>query len=321
VWYLDAQKSVCPGCARGCNIEVHFNRRRPHHAQGRRLARLKPRFNEAVNRWWICDDGRYGSGFVDDESRLVAPTRRDGDKALEVSWADMIALTAAALRRYRGDEIGVIASPRMSNEDLFLLTRVVDALGVSAIDYRVPPARPGDEDDILIRADRNPNTLGADLIGLGRWDARAILGALRERRLKCVWIFSHDLFASAWPEGEVLDALLAAETVIFQGVNANAVSAHAHLVLPAAAYPEREGTYTNFEGRVQRFRQAFPPLGHALPDWEILGRVLQALAEAERPARAEDCFRDLAAAVPAFTGMSYRSVGDAGQPITRPRPT
>src|SRR5712692_8312517 len=39
VWYLDVAKSVCPGCARGCNIEVHVNRRRPHHNEGRRLAR------------------------------------------------------------------------------------------------------------------------------------------------------------------------------------------------------------------------------------------------------------------------------------------
>ena len=50
VWYLDTTKSVCPGCARGCNIDVHVNRRRPHHADGRRVARLKPRFNAAVNR-------------------------------------------------------------------------------------------------------------------------------------------------------------------------------------------------------------------------------------------------------------------------------
>jgi len=184
----------------------------------------------------------------------------------------------------------------------------------------VPPARPGDEDDFLIRADKNANTRGAELVGLGGADSRAILAAARERRVKCLWIFCHDLLASAWPEGEVLDGLLGAETVIFQGTNANPTSAYAHLVLPAAAYPEREGTWTNFEGRVQRFRQALPPLGRALPDWEILGRLLQEVQGAPRPARAEDCFRDLAATVPAFAGMSYRSIGDAGQLVQTARP-
>ncbi len=320
VWYLESQKSICPGCARGCNIEVHVNRRRPHHAQGRRVVRLKPRFNDAVNKWWICDEGRYGYGFVDDPSRLTAPIRRVGGKTLDVSWTEMFTLVADGLRRYTADEIGVIASPKMSNEDLFLLERLVDGLGVRAVDYRVPPAQPGDQDDFLIRADRNPNSRGAELIGLGRSDARAILNAARDRRIRCLWVFHHDLLASAWPEGEVLDALLGAETVIFQGTNANATSAHAHLMLPAAAYPEREGTYTNFEGRVQRFRQAFEPLGQALADWESLGCLLQAVQGAGRPSRAEECFRALAAAVPAYAGLSYRSIGDGGQMIATGSP-
>ena len=62
-------------------------------------------------------------------------------------------------------------------------------------------------------------------------------------------------------------ALAGAETVVFQGPNANATSAGAHLVLPSAAYVERDGTFTNFEGRVQRFRPAMAPLGEARPDW------------------------------------------------------
>ena len=78
VWYLDTAPSICPGCARGCNIDVHVNRRRRHHAEGRRVARLKPRFNAAVNRWWICDAGRYGFHFVDDDTRLARPRRGVG---------------------------------------------------------------------------------------------------------------------------------------------------------------------------------------------------------------------------------------------------
>src|SRR5438128_10377620 len=84
VWYLDTAKSICPGCARGCNIDVHVNRRRPHHAGGKRVARLKPRFNDAVNAWWICDVGRYGFGSVDDPDRVIAPARREGGPAREV---------------------------------------------------------------------------------------------------------------------------------------------------------------------------------------------------------------------------------------------
>ncbi len=316
VWYLDAAKSVCPGCARGCNIDVHVNRRRPHHAEGRRVARLKPRFNADVNKWWICDEGRYGYTFVDDPDRVKFPTRRDGDSLVELGWEEAVADVAAALSRYRPEEIAVIASPRMSNEDLFALKRVLGGRAAH-IGFRVPPLERGDEDDLLLRADRNPNTHGAELIGLDG-DAAGILDAARAGRVKCLWVFHHDLFASAWPAADVTAALRAVPTLIWSGTNANRTSALAHLVLPSAAWVERDGTFTNFQGRVQRFRAALDPLGESLADWDVLGRLGAALgvatpAPADGTTRAEYWFRDLAATVPAFGGMSYRTVGDAGQ--------
>jgi NADH-quinone oxidoreductase subunit G len=316
VWYLDTAKSVCPGCARGCNIEVHVNRRRPHHNDGRRVARLKPRFNADVNRWWICDAGRYGFGSVDDTTRLVQPVRRDAGAVADASWDEAVAAVAAALGRHAPDAIGVLASPAMANEDLFALRRVLELQGVRRVAFRVPPATPGDQDDFLIRADKHPNARGAELLGLGG-DAGAILAAARARQVTCLWIFGHDLFASGLPGADVRAALATVETVIWVGPNGNATSERAHWVLPAAAWVEREGTYTNFEGRVQRFRQAVEPLGQALPEWEILGRVLEALGGGPRPPRAERWFRELAAAVPAFAGLSYQSVGDAGQMVAR----
>src|SRR5229473_4068 len=227
VWYLDTAKSICPGCARGCNIEVHVNRRRPHHNEGRRVARLKPRFNADVNKWWICDAGRYGFKAVDDKTRIVEPFRRDGGVPADASWDEAIAALAGALGRFAPDEVGVLASPRMANEDLFALRSVLERRGIRRVAFHVPPAAPGDQDDFLIRA------------------------------------------------------------------NANGTSECAHWVLPAAAWAEREGTWTNFEGRVQRFRQAVEPLGQALPEWEIVGRVLVPLGEAPAPSRAEHWFRRL----------------------------
>jgi NADH-quinone oxidoreductase subunit G len=322
VWYLDTAKSICPGCARGCNIEIHVNRRRPHHNQGRRVARIKPRFNAEVNTWWICDAGRYGFRWIDDETRLLAPARRDGEAAVEATWDEALDTLAGALARCRPEEVGVLASPRMSNEDLFALRRLLDHLKVSNRDFRVPPREPGDEDDLLIRADKNPNTRGAELIGLapgrGGLDGRAMLAAAAQRRLRLLWVFQHDLFASAWGDGEVRAALDGAEMVVFQGTNANAVSARAHLVLPSAAYAEREGTFTNFQGRVQRFRMAVEPLGEARPDWEVLGRLGRRLGLADPVAsaeRAEQVFAAVAAAVPAFADLSYRVLGDAGRGV------
>jgi predicted molibdopterin-dependent oxidoreductase YjgC len=174
---------------------------------------------------------------------------------------------------------------------------------------------PGDEDRLLIRADKHPNSRGAELLGMSG-DVAAMLSGARAGRLRCLWIFGHDLFASAWPESEVRAALAAVPTLIWSGTNTNATSALAHWVLPAAAWVERDGTFTNFQGRVQRFRAAVPPLGEARPDWEIIGRVLQALGEPVGQQRAEHWFRTLSEAVPSFTGLTYQGLGDVGQVVS-----
>ena len=220
VWYLDTAKSVCPGCARGCNIDVHVNRRRPHHAEGRRVARLKPRFNAEVNKWWLCDAGRYGFGFVDAPDRLAVPAQREGGTSTDATWEQGIAAVAGALRRLPPAQIGVIASPKMANEDLFALRRLLDLRGVTQVAGQVSPRVPGDEDDFLIRADKNPNSLGAELLGFGA-DARTVIEAAGQRRLKFLWVFGHDLLAGALPEGDVLEALRVVDTVVFTGSNVN----------------------------------------------------------------------------------------------------
>jgi len=319
VWYLETTKSVCNRCARGCNIEIHTNRHRTHHNQGRRIARIKPRVNAEVNQWWICDDGRYGVRWIEDDDRITRPTRREAERVLQTNWDAAIASLAAALRRYRPEQIGILASPQMPNEDLFLLRRLATELGIENLDHRMPPRVPGDQDDVLIRADKNPNSRGAELChllpGPGGLDTRGMLPAAAAGRLKLLWVFQHDLLASAWAEADVRAALEGAETLVFQGPTANPVSARAHLVLPSTSYAERDGTFTNFQGRVQRFRQAIEPVAEALPDWVILARVGRALAGRE-PAyaaeRAERVFTALAGAVPAFAGMSYRALGDHG---------
>jgi NADH-quinone oxidoreductase subunit G len=326
VWYLDRAKSVCPGCARGCNIEVHTNTRRLHQSKGRRVARLKPRFNAEVNRWWMCDEGRYGFHDLDAPSRLLVPQRRTTEGLAPVTWPDMVRTLAELLRAAGPGRVGVLLSPRMPNEDLWLARRLfVEARGAGSVDFRVPPRASGYQDDFLLRADKNPNTRGAELIGLGGGSEEHgghVLAAAEAGRLSVLWVFGHDLFAARWPEVEVRAALDRVECIVFQGPNANATSERARLLLPSATYPEREGTFTNFEGRVQRFWPALEPVGEARADWEILAEVARALGHDWRPTRAEQLFRELAVAVPAFAGLSYRTLRDHGVLVAgAPAPT
>src|SRR5205823_9336528 len=144
--------------------------------------------------------------------------------------------------------------------------------------------------------------------GAGEPDGRGLLAAATAGRVKLLWVFHHDLLQSAWPEADVRAAIAGAQTLVFQGTNANEMSAAAQLVLPSAAYAERDGTFTNFRGRVQRFRPAVDPLGEALADWQILARLAGALGLTDPPfgaERGDGVFRALADAVAAYRGMTY----------------
>ena len=91
------------------------------------------------------------------------------------------------------------------------------------------------------------------------------------------------------------------------------------MVLPSAAYVEREGTWTNVTGRVQRFWRAVLPRAEARADWEIVAALARALGQDWQPLRAANVFRDLAAASPAFAGLSYGALADHGAPLAGAR--
>jgi predicted molibdopterin-dependent oxidoreductase YjgC len=295
---------------------VHVNRKRPHHAGGRRVARLKPRFNEAVNAWWICDVGRYGFEAVDDESRLRFARHRGQDVARD----EALGLVVAALRDHAPDEIAILASADLANEDLFALKRLAEHRGIRALAFRVPPAVPATDDDFLLRADRHPNSRGAEAIGLDG-DAAAILARCRTGAVKVLWVIGHDITAAGWPAAEVMQAIERVGTVVYTGTNENGTSRLATVVLPLAAWVERDGTFTNFLGRVQRCRAAVEPLGEALAGWDLVGRVLSLLGGAAAGGRAELWFRELTRTVPAFAGLTYQSIGDGGAMLAGAAPT
>src|SRR5215831_8898017 len=72
VWYLKETQSICPGCSTGCNTRINWNTTRTYKTEGRRILRLKPRYNEAVNKYWMCDEGRYNYKWLE-QDRIKTP--------------------------------------------------------------------------------------------------------------------------------------------------------------------------------------------------------------------------------------------------------
>lgn len=319
VWYLDETNSVCAGCSTGCNIEVHTNKKRHYKNDGRRIARLKPRYNPHVNQYWICDEGRYSFLYADAPNRILGPRARASGSFEELSWDEALERLAEAIRRAQADKktIGVLASPRMTNEDLFVLKQLAETIGgLKNIPVAVAPKEKPFSDDFLIREDKNPNTRGASLLGYETNPAtgRSLLEACASGKVELLLVFHHDLLTGF--DAEFVDkAMSGPGEIVFIGTNTNGTSERATLILPACTYFEKEGTFTNYAGRVQKINKALEPLGDSLPEWQILRKLSRKLDAPLPYFEPEDIFRELAAQVPVFAGMRYEALGDWGMII------
>jgi NADH-quinone oxidoreductase subunit G len=317
VWFLGRTPSICPGCSRGCNIEIHYNERFNPRYHDKRVHRLKPRYNGEVNGHWMCDPGRYSYHAIDAPERLKIPRMRSGSELQEASWSEAIRAMAAALNRtlseHGPDAVAVLASPQMTNEELFLLGLLFrDGLKIRTIQYRVPPREAAYSDDILINPDKNPNSRGAEVLGFIGPATEEILSKCSRGQIRFLLICHHDL-AVGYERALVQAALEAVEFIAFLGSFDHTTAAVAHVQLPAAVYAEKEGTFTNFQGRVQRISAAVPPLGESLPELEILSLLAGELGLAVPGRSPSDLFEEIGATVPAFAGMTYESIGDSGE--------
>ncbi len=333
VWYLSSAPTVCNGCSRGCNLDLHYLLDRPHLNDGGRIVRVKPRYNPKVNQWWLCDEGRYGLGWID-RGRLQRVVRAgqgkdsaDGATWDGATWEQAFTTISTALKSAARDpagtgaRIGVIASPQLTNEELFLIRGIFkDTLGAK-VSARLPE-RPGSADDFLIQADKNPNTAGATLLSLdgpNAVEAGEILDEAAAGKLEVLWVFGPNL-VDLYGEEKVRQLAAKVTLFVYSGTNENPTVPHAHWVLPAAAFVEKDGTFVNCQGRVQRIGRAFPPIADSREDWRILLEVARLLGLKLDWRGPEHIFRALADAVPPFSGLSYETIGDQGAELATGHP-
>jgi NADH-quinone oxidoreductase subunit G len=315
VWYLSSTATVCNGCSQGCNVDMHYLLDRPHLNDGKRVVRIKPRYNADVNQWWICDEGRYGFGWVD-QARLGKVRGPSADSA-EASWEQALTTISAVLassdNQQQNSRIGVIASAQLTCEELFLIRRIFrDTLGAQVTTS--VPEEPGPSDDFLIKADKNPNTLGATLLGLNgpdAPDAAQLLDAALGGDLEALWVFGHDL-VKLFGEEKVRQLSEKVSLFVYSGTNENPTVPLAHWVLPSAAYVEKDGTFVNCHGRVQRIGNPFPPLEDSREDWRFLLELANQLGLQFDWQGPESIFQELAETVVPFEGLSYKTIGTEG---------
>ena len=301
VWFLKETKSICTSCATGCNTII-----------GTRedvIYRQTPRENDHVNSSWMCDYGRLNFKYLEAENRLLEPQIRSEGNLIAVDWPMAIAEAARQLKQFAVHEIGIIASGRMTNEELWLTSQLARSLGVQWIDI-VPRREPGD--DILLSEDRNPNTNGARLILPYTCEPGAKLMAIAEAvksgQIKALVILKENAMHLGIP----VQHLAQLPAFIVMNSLSHEATEKATVVLPACGFAEKRGTMINGKGRLQRLNRAVRPPGNVRDDWEILRDLLQAVGGGDSIVSIDDVFRRITETVPKFAGLTLSKIGDLG---------
>ncbi len=340
VWEMSSTDSVCAGCARGCNTHIWV--------RNNEILRLTPRCNEEVNSYWMCDEGRLNTfKHINGPDRLNGPlVRRDGVLE-EVGWDEAVAAVISGLKGIKKGEIAGLGSGYATTEDNYVFQKFVkDVLATKHLGL-IPHVKEGGDDELLIRADKTPNTLGALAVGIspgaGGRDAAGILEGIRSGVIRALYVLEDN--PAALPEWKT--ALSEVEFLVVHSSVHNETTALADVVLSCSTYAEKHGTFVNFQGRIQRLRPAVatadadraldgmamsrwdkfaahndrwgrPVKKDARPSWRILLAVANGLGGKMKYTMAEDVFREMADRLPAFKGLSYQTVGLRGVPLRTP---
>jgi NADH-quinone oxidoreductase subunit G len=247
VWFLRSAKTVCQGCATGCNAWIDFDPRM------NQAYRHRPRENAEVNKWWMCDEGmlsyrRAHEGRVVD-CRVKGKVTTPGKAGAQVEKLFV---------NVPRESIAVVLSSDASLEDNWAFAELAKLLGTKSVFYTQAPK--GDGDAILRSADKSPNAAGVRAVAPEAKPFADFVKAVESGGI------THALVLGGVIEGEPDLGKLTALVVV--AVHEGRLASAAHVVFPATSWAESPGTWVNAKGLRQTADRALEPQGGSRPGWE-----------------------------------------------------
>ena len=314
VWYMKFTDSVCSLCSTGCNITVGVDPRKGE------VSRIRPRINQEVNGHWICDRGRYDYREIQESTRLKDPIMKSDEDYETASWENAINSVGSRFSRTISGGAGpyaIAGSAKLTNEEMFLTSKLSSLLGSCPV-ICTPGTEKIEKKFGLISNDPYPNSAGARnlMIRANGDDTKTVVDLLLARRINTLIVIEADLFEMVSDhEKQALSKAL--EEISFLAVidyRFTETARYAHIILPAASPYEKDGTFTNDTGRVQKIRKAISPPGKAKPGWEILCMLGEKLDKSLfNYASASDVMDDINLKIPGYGGMNYDRIGTVGK--------
>jgi NADH-quinone oxidoreductase subunit G len=257
VWYLKTAPSICDGCSQGCNIHVS-------HDAGL-IYRLEPRENQEVNKWWMCDEGRYGFHHIHSPSRVMSPADLRSESPKSTTWSEAITIAKDSISSAK--TIGLLVAADATLEEVATLKKAFPQ--GEFFSYSSGVEKSADDkatDHLLRRKDKSPNLRG--------------LEAARFKPFSAFDPKKYDLaiFVSAGKVRLPYGIAKLAKKSIAMGVFMKEELLGLQVLLPACSTYEKAGSFINQKGLTQSFTATVQPVGMSRP----LENILAALQESAR---------------------------------------
>ncbi len=305
-WRYDKATTICPGCSVGCNIQVETL------AESNEIYRIKPVENQDVNQWWMCDEGRLLYHQFAKLPRLEYPAVRENKEMKRTNWRNALKSVADNLQKFKGEEIAVVGNGYATNEENYLIKKVL-AKGLGIKTLALSNKHKKEEDAVypkfVVKGEKLPNLQGAqDTLGKTvTFDT--VLKHIDKGEIKALFFLGGDPnFTLNEKEIEIVKKL---DFLAVQDIASNPLTELAHVVLAGSSAYEKEGTFTNHQGRVQRIRPVVMPPHAARPDYDIL-RDLGQLLQQEVPVNPKKAFGELSGTISGYGDMTLEAVKSGG---------
>lgn len=142
--------------------------------------------------------------------------------------------------------------------------------------------------------------------------ATEMMYAAEEGRIRGLLIVGENPMMSYPDQNRVKQALLSLEFLVVCDIFPTETTELADVVLPAASFAEKDGTFTSTERRIQLVRRALPPCGESRPEWEVISDLLTRFGVSADYRSPADVMEEIARVTPIYGGVSYDRLGTEG---------
>ena len=315
VWYWKFTDSVCSLCSNGCNITVGVDPRKG------KISRIRPRTNKEVNDYWVCDKGRYGFNYIQGSKRLTTPIIKNENGYERIDWEEAIQKVYEVYLEFNTDPLvktAIITSATLTNEEIFAARKLSSIFKNCEMGSTVGKKFVEKKYDIISN-DEYPNSTGIRDFKIADEsnEIHKLIDKIINGEITFLFIVGSNLFDVVKEDKleQFKDALknIRFLTIIDYKLTENVK--FADLILPGLSPYEKDGTYTNDEGRIQRIRKTIEPPANSKPDWEILcmigGKCNKALFDYSCPSEINE---DIGKHIPEYRGINFERIGMLGCP-------